>query len=106
MHTRTHPNQRSGLADPDPAVREAMVAAGVAVVDLHGAAHATSLMPLFSGYLEKRNAGGRDEVGWMLLRGGGIAWWFGGLGGMGVQGRERDQGSFDQWQSRQETQQC
>jgi hypothetical protein len=39
-----------------------MVAAGVAVVDLHGAAHAARLMPLFGGYLEKRPAG-RDEVG-------------------------------------------
>lgn len=42
-----------------------MVAAGVAVVDLHGAAHAGRLMPLFEGYLEKRPGaarGGLDEV--------------------------------------------
>ncbi len=59
----------SGLADPDPAVREAMVAAGVAVVDLHGAAHAGRLMPLFGGYLEKRpGAGGRDEGRYDLVR--------------------------------------
>lgn len=38
-----------------------MVAAGVAVVDLHGAAAAGRLMPLFGGYLERRPAG-MDEV--------------------------------------------
>ncbi|GBF89654.1 hypothetical protein Rsub_02372, partial [Raphidocelis subcapitata] len=57
----------SGLADPDPSVREAMVAAGVAVVDLKGADLAGSLMPLFGRYLEKR-AGARDEGRYDLLR--------------------------------------
>ncbi|KIY93978.1 hypothetical protein MNEG_13985 [Monoraphidium neglectum] len=63
-----------GLADPDPAVREAMVAAGVAVVDLHGAAYAGTLMPLFEGYLEKRRpaaargAAGVDEGRYDLVR--------------------------------------
>jgi hypothetical protein len=52
----------SGLGDPDPAVREAMVAAGSAVVDLHGAAHAARLLPLFENYLAHRPAGGGDEA--------------------------------------------
>lgn len=51
-----------GLADRDDGAREAMVAAGVAVVDAHGASHAQAMLPLFEGYLEPgAAAGGGDD---------------------------------------------
>ncbi|KAG2444413.1 hypothetical protein HXX76_001166 [Chlamydomonas incerta] len=44
----------SGLADGEEAVREHMVAAGMAVLDAHGAAHAPRLLPLFEGHLDRK----------------------------------------------------
>lgn len=44
----------TGLADGDEAVREHMVAAGMAVLDAHGAAHAPRLLPLFEGHLDRK----------------------------------------------------
>lgn len=42
-------------------VREDMVAAGTAVVDMHGAKHAPSMLPLFEGFLEKQAGLSHEE---------------------------------------------
>ena len=46
-----------GLADGAGPIRDAMVAAGVAVVDAHGAASAEAMLPLFESYLDKQASG-------------------------------------------------
>lgn len=46
-----------GLTDRAGAIREGMVAAGVAVVDAHGHGGAETMLPLFESYLDK-------QVGW------------------------------------------
>lgn len=60
-----------GLADGAGSIRDAMVAAGVAVVDAHGAASSEAMMPLFESYLDKqvsRGAQKRSEGGRALGR--------------------------------------
>ncbi len=52
-------------------VREGMVAAGTAVVDAHGAAHAPRLLPLFESYLgdsKRGGAAGGGEAAYDLVR--------------------------------------
>ncbi|KAK9804294.1 hypothetical protein WJX72_005256 [[Myrmecia] bisecta] len=61
-----------GLADPDDGVREAMVQAGVALVDAHGKQHAQMMLPLFESYLEGAKKGGRDEARYDRVREGAV----------------------------------
>ncbi|KXZ48792.1 hypothetical protein GPECTOR_25g376 [Gonium pectorale] len=49
-----------GLADPEERVREEMVAAGMSVLEVHGAGHAPRLLPLFESHLERGGRGGSE----------------------------------------------
>ncbi|GIL49256.1 hypothetical protein Vafri_5386 [Volvox africanus] len=59
-----------GLADEDEKVREEMVAAGMAILDCHGALHAPRLLPLFESHLDRkgRGAGAEEESRFDLVR--------------------------------------
>ncbi|GLC46160.1 hypothetical protein PLESTB_001196200 [Pleodorina starrii] len=47
-----------GLADEEEKVREEMVAAGMSILDSHGALHAPRLLPLFESHLDRKGRGG------------------------------------------------
>ncbi|EFN56582.1 hypothetical protein CHLNCDRAFT_144295 [Chlorella variabilis] len=62
-----------GLADGHAAIREAMIAAGVAVVNAHGGQNAEALLPLFESYLDKKAAlSGLSESQYDNVRGGAV----------------------------------
>ena len=46
----------------EPQVREEMVAAGMAIVDVHGAAHSASMMPLFESFLDDSKRPGAQKA--------------------------------------------
>ncbi|GIL73837.1 hypothetical protein Vretimale_5312 [Volvox reticuliferus] len=50
-----------GLADEDEKVREEMVAAGMAILECHGAVHAPRLLPLFESHLDRKGRGASAE---------------------------------------------
>ncbi|KAG2489371.1 hypothetical protein HYH03_012201 [Edaphochlamys debaryana] len=51
-----------GLADEDEGIRAEMVAAGMSILDSHGAAHASRLLPLFEAHLERKGGRGGEGV--------------------------------------------
>ncbi|KAL4444093.1 hypothetical protein ABPG75_011830 [Micractinium tetrahymenae] len=62
-----------GLADSHVAIREGMIAAGVAVVDSHGQDNPETMLPLFESYLDKKAAlAGLSEGQYDNVRGGAV----------------------------------
>ena len=49
-----------GVVDPDEAVRQQMVSAGMALIDAYGSGHAASLLPIFEGVLGAPAAAGEE----------------------------------------------
>ncbi|KAF5835979.1 armadillo-type protein [Dunaliella salina] len=60
----------NGLADMSEKVREGMVHAGMAIVDVHGAQGARTMMPLFESYLDNKRPGlsAEQEAEYDLVR--------------------------------------
>lgn len=51
---------KQGVVDPDEAVRQQMVSAGMALIDAYGQGHAAALLPIFEGVLAAPAAAGED----------------------------------------------
>jgi hypothetical protein len=49
-----------GVVDPDEAVRQRMVSAGMALIDAYGSGHAAALLPIFEGVLAAPAGAGED----------------------------------------------
>ncbi|GFR52599.1 hypothetical protein Agub_g15196, partial [Astrephomene gubernaculifera] len=57
-----------GLADEEEKVREEMVAAGMSILDCHGAVHAPRLLPLFESHLDRKGGVREEEERFDLVR--------------------------------------